>query len=501
MLVLLLMAVTGAWAAAKTIDLSNVTEATTANNGDVLTGTLANNVQISIADGAEVTLDNVTINGSNSDYYWAGITCKGNAIIILTGNNFVRGFHQYYPGIHIAAGKTLTIKGYGSLTANSNGAGAGIGSGWYIPACGNIVIEGGTIIATGGDNAAGIGGGNSASCGNITITGGNITAIGGESGAGIGAGFNGPCRNILIEGGTVNATGGESAAAIGGGGYGGWCGDITITNGVTAVTATKYYSALNSIGKSELSGTCGTVTIGGINKGSISASPYTYLALADNVNNGSTLTSFNGITADVTLKRTLQTGGWNTFCAPFSTAKPSGWTLKKLTGSSFDSSTGQLTLDFGDAVSIEAGRAYLVKVTANVVNPTFEGVTIANVTTTTETTYADFVPVMNPTPLTAYDKTVLFVSGGNKLTYPNTTSNINGFRAYFQLKGDAAASANAFAMSFDDESTGITEIDDSQAHDVRFNSNGIYTLDGRRTEGQPTAKGIYIQNGRKVIIK
>ena len=66
---------------------------------------------------------------------------------------------------------------------------------------------------------------------------------------------------------------------------------------------------------------------------------------------------------------------------------------------------------------------------------------------------------------------------------------------------DAAASANAFAMSFDDESTGITDIDDSQAHDVRFNSNGIYTLDGRRTEGQPTAKGIYIQNGRKVIIK
>ena len=219
------------------------------------------------------------------------------------------------------------------------------------------------------------------------------------------------------------------------------------------------------------------------------------------MNNGSTLTSFNGINADVTLKRTFQTGGWNTFCAPFSTAKPSGWTLKKLTGSSFNSSTGELTLSFGDASSIEAGKPYLVKVTANVVNPTFEGVTIANVTTTTETTYADFVPVMNPTPLTANDKTVLFVSGGNKLTYPNATSNINGFRAYFQLKGDAAASANAFAMSFDDESTGITEIDDSQAHDVRFNSNGIYTLDGRRTEGQPTAKGIYIQNGRKVIIK
>jgi hypothetical protein len=460
MLVLLLMAVTGAWAAAKTIDLSNVTEATTANNGDVLTGTLAKNVQISIEHGATVTLNNVSINadGAWTSGYYAGITCLGDATITLTGNNFVKGFDEGFPGIHVAAAKTLTIQGNGSLTASSNGsltpgsngAGAGIGGGRSL-ACGGITIEGGTIIATGGVNSAGIGGGDVTSCGDISINGGIITATGGESGAGIGAGYYGSCGNISITGGTVNATGGSNATAIGRG----------------------YLS------------TCGSIT----------------LALADNVNNGSTLTSFNDITADVTLKRTLQTGGWNTFCAPFSTATPSGWTLKKLTGSSFDSSTGQLTLDFGDAVSIEAGRAYLVKVTANVVNPTFEGVTIANVTTTTETTYADFVPVMNPTPLTANDKTVLFVSGGNKLTYPSKTSNINGFRAYFQLKGDAAASANAFAMSFDNGSTGITEIDDSQAHDVRFDTDGIYTLDGRRIEGQPTAKGIYIQNGRKVIIK
>lgn len=458
MLVLLLMAVTGAWA--ETIDLATVTTATTANNGDVLTGTLANNVQISIAEGATVTLNNVSINadGAWTSGYYAGITCLGDATITLTGNNFVKGFDEGFPGIHVAAGKTLTIQGSGSLTASSNGsltpgsngAGAGIGGGRSL-SCGGITIEGGTIIATGGVNSAGIGGGDVTSCGDISINGGIITATGGESGAGIGAGYYGSCGNISITGGTVNATGGSNATAIGRG----------------------YLS------------TCGSIT----------------LTLADNEDNSSTLASFNGINADVTLKRTLQTGGWNTFCAPFSTAKPSGWTVKELTGSSFNSSTGELTLSFGDASSIKAGKPYLVKVTANVVNPTFEGVTIANVTTTTETTYADFVPVMNPTPLTANDKTVLFVSGGNKLTYPNATSNINGFRAYFQLKGDAAASANAFAMSFDDESTGITDIDDSQAHDVRFNSNGIYTLDGRRTEGQPTAKGIYIQNGRKVIIK
>lgn len=461
MLVLLLMATT----------------ATRAQDSNELTGTLTN---ISIDAGATVTLNGVTINSSGN---YAGITCLGDATIELKGENIVNGYDEYYPGIYIPDGHTLTIQGNGKLTVSSTGYCAGIGGGWYYNG-GNIDIKSGTIIATGGDNAAGIGGGFSSSCGDIFIRGGNITATGGEEGAGIGAGSSlASCGNISITGGTVKATGGSNAAAIGGG-DGSICGTITITDGVTSLTANKGYGAPNSIGAG-LNGTCGNIS----------------LTLADNVNNGSTLASFNGINADVTLKRTLQTGGWNTFCAPFSIATPSGWTVKELTSSSFVSSTGKLTLNFGDASSIVAGKPYLVKVAASVVNPTFEGVTIANGTTTTETTYADFVPVMNPTPLTAYDKTVLFVSGGNKLTYPSKTSNINGFRAYFHLKGDAVSNASVFEMSFDDESTGITEIDDSQAHDVRFNSNGIYTLDGRRIEGQPTAKGIYIQNGRKVIIK
>ena len=476
MLVLLLMATTVVWA--ETINLSTLTANTVVPDGATLTGTLANNVQISIAHNATVTLNGVTINGSNSSYYyWAGITCEGNATIELKGVNFVKGFHQYYPGIHVAAGKTLKIKGSGSLTACSNGNCAGIGAGESETlACGNIVIEGGTIIATGGDNAAGIGGGNGASCGDILISGGNITATGGMSGAGIGGSIANTCGDIYISGGIIIATGGSNAAAIG-------CGD---------------------------GGTCGTVTIGGINKGSIYASPYTYLALADNVNNGSTLTSFNGINADVTLKRTLNAGGWNTFCAPFSISSAQitsifgfGTKVRELGSSDYEEGTKSLTLNFTEATSIDAGKSYLVYLgsASNVENPTFNDVTIANVTTTTETTYADFVPVMNPTPLTANDKTVLFVSGGNKLTYPNATSNINGFRAYFHLKGDAVSNASVFEMSFDDESTGITEIDDSQAHDVHFDTDGIYTLDGRRIEGQPTAKGIYIQNGRKVIIK
>ena len=234
------------------------------------------------------------------------------------------------------------------------------------------------------------------------------------------------------------------------------------------------------------------------------------LTLAENADNSSVISEKDGKTANVTLTRTLQAGGWNTFCAPFNTATPGGWTVKELSSSAFNSTTGELTLNFGNASSIEAGKPYLVKVDANVANPTFDGVTISNTTTTTETTAVDFIPVINPTSLTGGNKTVLFVTGGNKLTYPSGDGNINGFRAYFQLKGESVSLARAFRMSFDDDATGIVTV----LSDEPTTANGTYTLDGRRIEGQPTQrsaegrlypqglkKGVYIVNGKKTVIK
>ena len=323
----------------KTIVLSTVTTATTIEDGYTVTGTLAANVQISIAAGATVTLDGVTITGENSlDYKWAGITCEGDATIILKDGktNTVTGFHQNYPGIYVPSEMTLTIKGEtagtGKLTASSNGNGAGIGGrmsmdcgnieiqGGVITAtgssyaagiggansstCGSITISGGTVEATGGANAAGIGSGGYGSCGNITISGGTVTATGGANAAGIGSGYgsSASCGDITISGGTINATGGDSAAGIGSGGYGscgnitisggtvtatggygaagigsgdsGTCDDITITTGVTKVTATKGNDAPNSIGAG-IEGSCSSVTIAGV-VAAISTSPYTY---------------------------------------------------------------------------------------------------------------------------------------------------------------------------------------------------------------------------------
>ena len=260
-------------------DLSKLTGDYEAKNGETLTGTLNGETQpykISIAAGATVTLDGVTINGANSgDFKWAGITCAGDATIILKDGttNTVKGFYSWYPGIHPAVDHKLTIKGTGSLTASSNGAGAGIGGGWSIN-CGNIEIQGGTITANGGCGA-GIGSGDSGSCGSITISGGTVTATGGEWGAGIGCGYgsSASCGDITISGGTVTATGGDQGVGIGGGKKA-KCGDITITTGVTQVTATKGNDATNSIGAGN-DGTCGTVTIGG-KTGAITQSPYIY---------------------------------------------------------------------------------------------------------------------------------------------------------------------------------------------------------------------------------
>jgi len=285
------------------LDLSTVTAARTVPNGSTLTGTLANNVRISIADGATVTLQDIGINGSGTGTgTFAGITCEGDATIILEGTNTVKGFSQYgsgHPGIFVPSGKTLTVKGTGALNASSSDYCAGIGGGNGV-SCGNIVIEGGTITATGGPHyGAGIGSGDNSACGNIEIKGGTVTANGGSQAAGIGAGHQGYYSAITISGGTVTATG-NGGAGIGSGVYGSSCGNIeisggtvtatgnggagigsgyysscgtiTITSGVTSVTAA---GSPNSFGKGE-GGTCGTVTIGGITVVGVKVSPYTY---------------------------------------------------------------------------------------------------------------------------------------------------------------------------------------------------------------------------------
>ena len=195
------------------VNLANVTTAYTAQTNECLYGTLGSNVQISIANNATVWLGGITINsGDDWNTDWAGITCEGDATLVLADGttNTVRGMADYYSGIfvpHNDTGKgdeyTLTIRGTGTLNA-----------------------------------------------------------FGGQNAAGIGANSRYDSGNIVIAGGIINATGGESAAGIGTGEHS-TCGDITITSGVTSVEATMGIQAEAPIGKGKDSNGCGSISIDG----------------------------------------------------------------------------------------------------------------------------------------------------------------------------------------------------------------------------------------------
>ena len=213
----------------KTVDLAKLSADYEAKDGETLTGILDGNYKITIADGATVKLKNAVVYGvDDRDCKWAGITLLGDATLVLEASNIVRGFDAGFPGILVPPGKTLTITGDGKLDVSSNGFAPGIGG--DEDNGGNIVIQGGTIRATGGDGAAAIGSIRFRSCGGITISGGTVTAIGGDEGAGIGSGLEGSCGNIAISGGTVIAESVVSAAGIGCG-HLATCGNISISGG------------------------------------------------------------------------------------------------------------------------------------------------------------------------------------------------------------------------------------------------------------------------------
>ena len=185
------------------VSLEALTGDYTAKDGEVLSGKLGLH-KLTIADKATVVLDGVDISSlpERPAYKFAGITCAGDATIILAEGtmNLVKGGYENYPGIYVPEDKTLTIKGPGLLECVSQGWSAGIGGGKDLN-CGNIVIEEGTIIAEGGKNAAAIGGGWNTNCGNIVINPSvtSVTIIKHRvGGLGIGAGKDGTCGTVTI---------------------------------------------------------------------------------------------------------------------------------------------------------------------------------------------------------------------------------------------------------------------------------------------------------------
>lgn len=246
------------------------------------------------------------------------------------------------------------------------------------------------------------------------------------------------------------------------------------------------------------------------------------MSIYDNAVNN--LTDLNGQTKNLKLQgRTFYCDGdWNTICLPFTllsleNTPLEGFTVMRLVdynpynGHVTGFEDGTLYLNFVEANSIYAGMPYIIKKTgdSNISNPIFVDVTI-NADEPTAVTSDDgkvsFVGSYSPVSLTAGDKTVLYLGSNNKLFYPSTNRTLNSCRALFQLNGivagDVAApnSVSACVLNFgDSETTGILNVNVNENDNE--SDNYWYSLDGKKLSEKPTQKGVYIHNGKKMVIK
>ncbi len=213
----------------------------------------------------DVTLSNLVIEALGSSGQCA-FTLETNACVslFLAGNNSLLSGERC-AGLAVGAGRTLSITNApgddaGSLTATGGKYASGIGGNNSTPG-GTITIHGGQIAAYGTDGAAGIGGGSQGAGGTTTINGGHVSASStGTYGAGIGGGYYRAGGTITINGGTVTAQGGRLSAGIGGGYYhSGSAGTVAINGGTVTATGGTSGAGIGGGGSSQ----GGTVNISG----------------------------------------------------------------------------------------------------------------------------------------------------------------------------------------------------------------------------------------------
>ena len=112
------------------------------------------------------------------------------------------------------------------------------------------------------------------------------------------------------------------------------------------------------------------------------------------------------------------------------------------------------------------------------------------------------VGTYSPVGVTADDKSILFLGDANTLYNSTVDRQIRSCRAYFSvpyINGHAGAKARAFALSFDGEET--TDIPEVSANSNEVKDDVWYSLDGVRLSGKPTQRGMYINKGKKILVK
>ncbi|MCR4921731.1 MAG: hypothetical protein K5945_08520, partial [Bacteroidaceae bacterium] len=196
---------------------------------------------------------------------------------------------------------------------------------------------------------------------------------------------------------------------------------------------------------------------------------------------------------------------WNTLCLPFSlttaqiAASPlAGCTLMALDGAQSDLTNGTLTLTFTEATSITAGTPYIIKWAAggNIVAPAFTGVTIDQTmrNVATRDGKVTFKGTDDYLRFDAENKNILFLGGDDKLYYPQNGASIGACCAYFEVAD--GSSVKAFKLNIGGDETSIENVQWSMGR-----SASLYDLNGRKLQGKPSQKGIYIKDGKKVVVE
>lgn len=213
--------------------------------------------------------------------------------------------------------------------------------------------------------------------------------------------------------------------------------------------------------------------------------------------------------ANVTLQRTLSKEYWNTFCVPFALDAEQvaqyfgeGTQLRTYEGNCNNNIVYFATVD-----NIEAGKPYIMKPgNAVVQNPTFEGVSMVatgldengNPQAVGDASTVQMKGIYNQILLKT-DKTELFLGDNDLFYYPIDdidARTIGGLRAYFIVP--QGTDIKKLRANLDGTPTSLDTIFDTEESNAP-----VYNLQGQCVGNSLRAlkSGIYIQNGKKVVVK
>lgn len=201
------------------------------------------------------------------------------------------------------------------------------------------------------------------------------------------------------------------------------------------------------------------------------------------------------IDAAIRLKRTLSASHWNTFAIPFDIEYDA---LENVEIAKFTGKVEGSTMIFEKEQSlIEAGVPYIIK--WDIKDPTFESVTLKATkakTIKSNDGQFNFVAIYEPTAL-ALNKTERYLAKDGNLYYPSSTDNkanlLKGLRAFYRIP-----TTTGTKIAFFGEATGINSPEILTVP----TSLKVYNLKGQHMGNSINnlPKGIYIVNGRKLII-